>query len=137
MNIAEKLLKADVKKAEELETGVFESARLAKILGETEKVPVKIREIKSRRLNDLAMYQVDRKGKIDFSKTYDAKINVCMEGVVEPDLRDKELQAHFNCKSGRELCEKLFESEVATLSDAISELSGITDEEDVEEEVKN
>mgnify|MGYP000217502940 CR=1 FL=1 len=40
MNVVDRLLKADVKKAEELETGSFSSKRLAKILGEKEAVPL-------------------------------------------------------------------------------------------------
>lgn len=56
MNVVDRLLKADVKKAEELETGSFSSKRLAKILGEKEAVPVEIKEVPSRRLNDIVSY---------------------------------------------------------------------------------
>lgn len=45
------------------------------------------------------------------------------------------LQKHFECKSASELCEKLFGNEITDISDAISELSGISDND--EEEVKN
>lgn len=137
MNLVEQLLKADAKKAEELETGVFLSKKLAKLLGSEEPVEVKIREIKSRRLNDIAAYQVNKKGEMDFSKTFDAKLMTCVEGVIEPNLRDHELQAHFTCAGAKDLCEKLFGSEVNELSDAISELSGIVDDENQEDEVKN
>ena len=47
MNLVDKLLKMDAKKAEELQTGSVESKRLAKLLG-VDKVEVQIREIKSR-----------------------------------------------------------------------------------------
>ena len=83
-------------------------------------------------------YQVDKKGNMIFSKTYDAKLMMCLEGVVDPPLKDKTLQAHFECDDAKELCEKLFGNEVSDLSDEISKLSGvINDEEDSEEEVKN
>lgn len=135
MNVVDRLLKADVKKAEELETGSFSSKRLAKILGEKEAVPVEIKEVPSRRLNDIVSYQLKGNGSFDYSKNFDAKIMMCVEGIVSPNLRDAALQKHFECKSASELCEKLFGNEITDISDAISELSGISDNE--EEEVKN
>lgn len=139
MNLVDQLLKADVKTASELECGVFRSRKLAKILGSKgDTVEVTIREIKSRRLNDLLSYQIDKKGNLDYSKVYDTKLMMVTEGVVDPDLMDKDLQAHFECTSARELAEKLFGFEINALSDAISALSGIsTGSEDTEEEIKN
>ena len=140
MNLVDQLLKADVKKAEELETGVFQSHKLAKILGsEEETVDVAIREVKSRRVNDIVAYQVDRKGRFDYSKTFDAKIMMCIEGVVDPDLRNKDLQKYFGCADAKELVEKVFGSEINDLSEAISAISGVRaeDDEDLEDEVKN
>ena len=138
MNLVDQLLKADVKKAKELETGEYQSRRLAKILEAEEKtLPVKIREIKSRRMNDIVSYQFKNNGDMDFSKTYDAALMVCVEGCMEPDLMNKELQSHFGCSSAKELAETLFQAEAKELADAITGLSGITEEDDKEEEVKN
>ena len=139
MNLVDKLLKADVKKADEFETGVFQSRKLAKILGSKKPVEVTIREVNSRRVNDIVAYQVDRKGQFDFSKTYDAKLMMVIEGVVDPDLRNKDLQNYFGCENAKDLTEKLFGSEINELSDAISALSGVVSEsgEDAEEEIKN
>jgi hypothetical protein len=138
MTLVDQLLKADVKTAEELEAGTFRSHRLAKILGTGEEtVEVSIREIKSRRVNDIVGYQFNSKGNFDYSKSYDAKLMMCIEGCTDPDLRNKDLQAYFGCKDARELCEKLFGMEVGALSDAITELSGVIANEDAEEEVKN
>lgn len=139
MNLVDQLLKADVKKADEFESGVFHSKKLAKILGKKEAVEVTIREIGSRRVNDIVAYQVDKKGNFDFSKTYDAKLLMVIEGVVDPDLRNKDLQKYFGCDNAKDLAEKLFGSEINELSDAISALSGIISDttEDTEEEIKN
>lgn len=140
MNLVEQLLKADSKKADELETGVFKSHKLAKILGvEAETVDVQIREIKSRRVNDIVSYQIDKKGNFDYSKSYDAKIMMCIEGVMDPDLKDKDLQKHFGVDNAKDLCEKLFGNEINALSDEISRISGVAeaDGEDTEDEVKN
>ena len=137
MNLVDQLLKADIKKADELETGIFHSKKLAKLIGSETPVDVQIREVKSRRLNDIVAYQVDKKGNMMFSKTYDTKLMMCLEGVVDPPLKDKTLQAHFECDDAKELCEKLFGNEVNDLSDEISKLSGVISDEDSEEEVKN
>lgn len=138
MNLVDALLKSDVKKADELNTGVYKSKRLAKLLGVKAKtVDVAIQEVKSRRLNDIIAYQFDHKGKFDYSKSYDAKLIMCIEGVVEPDLRNKELQAHFGCSDAKELTEKLFGFEINELSDAISALSGVAADVNAEEEIKN
>ena len=145
MNLVEQLLKADIKKADELETSVFKSKKLAKILGikpskdgEEPTVDVQIREVKSRRVNDIMSYQFNKKGDLDYGKTYDAKLMMCVEGVVEPNLRDKALQEHFEVGDARALCEKLFSHEITDLSDAISTLSGVrADGDDEEDEIKN
>lgn len=140
MNLVDQLLKADVKTADELETGVFQSHRLAKILkSKEETVDITIKEVKSRRLNDIMSYQIDKKGNFDYSRTYDAKLMMVTEGVADPDLRNKDLQSYFHCDSARDLAEKLFGFEINALSDAISALSGISTDkdEDLEDEVKN
>ena len=138
MNLVDELLKMDSKKADELKKGVFKSKRLASLLGSKEEaVDVTISEIPSRRLNDIISYQFNKNGGFDISKSYDAKLILCTEACVEPDLMNKSLQAHFGCKNARELCEKLFGFEVNELSDEISALCGITKNENEEEEIKN
>lgn len=135
MDLVNSLLKADVKRANEFKTDVFLSDRLALILDVDSPVEVKIREINSRKFNDIAMYQVDSKGNIDFSRVYDAKLLTCIEGIVEPNLKDKELQSHFGVATAVDLCEKIFKSEVNELSDLITNLSGFADVSD--SDVKN
>lgn len=139
MNLVDQLLKSDAKKADELLEGIFKSKRLARILGKEEPVDVIIREIPSRRLNDLISYQFNRKGNMDYSKTFDAKLMSCIEGVVQPDLTNKELQEHFGCSTAKDLCERLFGSEVNDISDEIAKLSGVGEggDDDDEEEIKN
>ena len=134
MNLVDQLLKADVKKAEDMKTSTFHSKRLARILGQ-EDVLIEIREVKPRRANDIISYQLDRNGDVDFSKSFDAKLMMCVEGITNPNLRDKELQQHFECDSAKELCEKLFGAEVNEISDEITVLSGIIKDE--EPEIKN
>ena len=138
MNLVEKLLKADVKTADEKETKTFPSKRLQKILGASEPVPVIIRELNPRRINDIVDYQIKKDGSVDLTKTYDASLMMCVEGCVEPELTDKELQDHFGCKSARDLAEKLFRAEAGDIAKAISELSGAEEnEKEQEDETKN
>lgn len=138
MNLIEQLLKADIKKADEFESGIFRSRRLAKILGAEKKtVDVTIREVSSRRVNDIISYQMNSNGKLDYSKTHDAKLMMIVEGTVDPDLRNKDLQKYFGCEDAKGLAEKLFGNEIVELSDSISLLCGIENEKNKEEEVKN
>lgn len=139
MNLVDELLKADSKSANQLNTGVFESARLATILGKDKPVAVEIREIVFRRVEEIMSSQMDRKGRVDYGKTFDAKLTAIVEGCVNPQLRSKELQEHFNCPTAKDLAEKLFGNEVTALSEAIVGLSGLgaNNGEDLEDEVKN
>lgn len=137
MNLVEKLLKADAKKADELATGTFESKRLARILGVDEAVKVSIQEIPSRRMNEIAGYSIDGKGNFQFEKSFDANLMACIEGVTNPNMRDKELQMHFGANNASQLCEKLFGSEASEISDAIAALSEYAGKENKEEAIKN
>jgi len=134
-NLVDELLKADAAKAAERATGIFKSKRLQRIMGTDEPVDVKIRAIKPRRLADVAGYARRQNGDLDFSKTYDASLLACMEGIVEPDLKNTDLQKHFGVASPKELAEILFDTEANVISTEIMKLSGISD--DAEEEIKN
>lgn len=135
--LVDQLLKADVKKASELKVGTFPSKRLAKILGKEEPVEIQIKEIPARKLNDLSTYQYDKKGNQDISKGFDARLLVCVEGIVEPGMKDKELQEHFGCATPKDLAEKIFGGESIGIADAIANLSDYVSDEDVEDELKN
>jgi len=134
MNLIDKLMKADAAKADERLTGIFKSRQLARILGEKGTVDVEIRELSQRRKNDLISSAVESNGEIDVSKSYDANLKVLVAGVVNPDLKDKDLQEHFGCKMAIDLAEKLFKSEVGDIAAEIFKLGTIDADE---EEIKN
>lgn len=134
MNLVDELLKADTLKVTELKKETFKSHRLAHILGKKGTVEITLQEVKQRRLNDIASYQVKSNGEFDSSKTFDAQLMLCTEGIIEPNLRDKELQEHFGCKSAKDLCEKLFDAEVVLISDVIAGMNIVKDDEEM---VKN
>lgn len=135
MNLVEKLVKADCSKAYELKRGTFKSKRLAQLIGEIEPIEITVREIPQRKLNELMAMQYSTKGNFQIERTFDAKLMSIVEGVVEPSMTDKDLLNHFNASSPKELAEVLFGSEVTAISDAIMELSGVSEEN--EEDVKN
>lgn len=136
-NLVDRLMKADKAKAGEMRTGVFKSQKLADIIGETEPVEIKIHEIKGRRLQALQCEQIGNDGKVDFDKSYDAELKICIAGISDPNLKDKELQKHFGCSLATELCEKLFNSEVPLIADEIANLGIKINDKKTEDEIKN
>lgn len=136
-NLVDRLMKADKATIGELRTDVFYSQKLADIIGETEPVEIKIHELKARRMQAIQSDQIKNNGDVDFEKVYDAQLRMCVEGISEPNLKDKELQKHFGCSLATELCEKLFNSEAALIGDAIANLGIKINDKKTEDEIKN
>lgn len=139
MTLVEKLLKAEKEKAEELETKVITSKRLSKILGTEKPVEITIKEITAKRINELQGLLYDKKGRYDKGKLIDVYALMAVDGIAEPKLKDDALVKHFECGSPKDLALKLFQGELATIADKITDLSGLTkeEEEEQEEEIKN
>lgn len=137
MNLVEALLKADESKAGQLETGIYKSKKLARVLGKKGTVDVEIREIPARRMNDILATQFGKKGDFDITKSFDAKALCAVDGVTNPNLKDQQLLQHFNCSTPKDLAIKLFGPELSQLSDAITKLSGYDDDDVSAEDIKN
>lgn len=137
MNLVESLIKADSKKADELETGTFMSKKLARIVGSEEPVEVTIKEIPARRLQELIAKQFDKNGNFNISKAFGVKALVAGEAVTNPSLKNEELQAHFGCSTSKDLAIKLFGLELNALSDKVCELAGLEGMDDTDDEIKN
>nr|DAJ33513.1 MAG TPA: tail assembly chaperone protein [Caudoviricetes sp.] len=136
-NLVDRLMKVDKAKIGEMRTGVFKSQKLADIIGETEPVEIKIHELKGRRMNALQSEQIKNDGTVDFEKAYDTQLRICVEGISEPNLKDKELQQHLGCSLATELCEKIFNSEVSLIADEIVSLGIKINDKETENEIKN
>lgn len=136
-NLVDRLMKVDKAKIGEMRTGVFKSQKLADIIGETEPVEIKIHELKGRRMNALQSEQIKNDGTVDFEKAYDTQLRICVEGISEPNLKDKELQQHLGCSLATELCEKIFNSEVSLIADEIVNLGIKINDKKTENEIKN
>ena len=135
MNLVEQLVQVDVDKAYELKRDIFKSERLKELLGLDVPVDVKIKELPQRKVQELLSMQYSSNGNHQMSKVFDSSLMCLVEGVEEPNLKDKELQEHFRAETPKRLAEVLFGREVTKISDAIMTLSGFGD--DNEEEVKN
>lgn len=136
-NLVDRLMKVDKAKIGEMRTGVFKSQKLADIIGETEPVEIKIHELKGRRMNALQSEQIKNDGTVDFEKAYDTQLRICVEGISEPNLKDKELQQHLGCSLATELCEKIFNSEASLIADEIANLGIKINDKKTENKIKN
>ena len=134
MDLVKKLLQADTSKVNKKKKATIKSKELAEIIGESEPTEITITEIEQRSLNNILAMQVDEKGDYNFDKSFDAKLIMITEGVVDPPLRDEDVLKHFGCKTSKDLAEKLFGSEITKISDAIGELSGVNESD--KEEIK-
>lgn len=131
MDLIEKLLQVDKKKATEKKKGIYNSKRLENMVGDG---TVKITEIDPERISELSSMMIDKKGDMDFSKTYNVALMIAAEGITSPDLRDDRLKEHFGVHTATELAKLLFAGEVTEIADAIQELGECKVKD---EEIKN
>lgn len=128
------LLSADTAKFKEQPEDVIKSEVLSKRLGTD--AYVKVRGVKPRVYENIIRPATDND-----NKQFDAKLMMLVEGVVEPDLKDKDLQNYFNARTPKELAETLFGADANTIFVRIGQLSGYIDEDgadrDIAEEAKN
>lgn len=137
MSLVDKLMAIDTGKFAEEQTAEIPAKRLSAVLGE--RVMIKVKALSGDQYMDITTRVVDRKGNADFAKAYDVNALLVVEGVVEPDLKSKDLQKHFKAATPKELAKILFPGgELTDVANKITELSGFTQSEsEIEEEVKN
>lgn len=133
MSLLDKLIKVD-KTTLPMEEKKVKSERLKKWLGTDTDVEITLRQIPARRLNDIIGITLDKNGHRDMSKNYDMNLMICVEGIVDPPVKERELMEHFGASTPKELCEKLFDTEANIIAQEISELSSLKEKE---EDVKN
>lgn len=133
MSLLDKLIKVD-KTTLPMEEKKVKSERLKKWLGTDADVEITLRQIPARRLSDIVGMAIDKKGNRDMSKNYDTNLMICVEGIVDPPVKEQELMSHFGASTPKELCEKLFDAEANIIAQEISTLSSLKEKE---EDVKN
>lgn len=88
---------------------------------------------------DIQRMSIDISKKGDFKdiKIFETQLMTCVEGIIDPDLKDEKLLKHYNVSTPKALIKKiLLPGEIADLRDVIDKLSGYESDED-EEDVKN
>jgi len=137
MSLVDKLMAIDKGKFSENQTAEMQAKRLSAVLGEP--VTIKVKALSGDQYTDITTRIVDKKGDADFSKAYDVNALLVVEGIVEPSLKDKELQKHFGAATPKELAKLLFPGgELTEVANKITELSGFSQsDKDTEDEVKN
>lgn len=135
MSLTEKLLAVDAVKYKEKKTDKLDVKRLSEVIGES--FAVTIKEIEDDRIQELQAMMLDKSGNIDYSQIRKVNALLCVDGVIEPNLKDETLQKHFGAATPKELAEILFKgADLGRVADAIIKLNNFTDP-DEEGERKN
>ena len=135
MNAFDKLMKMDTAKLNELPTKEITSKMLLfRFDGDKEAAKIKIRALSARDLQYVSEMTTDNNGEVNEHRVIDGSAWICTHGIVEPDVNNRDLIEHFGARNAQDLCEKLFQMEMADISQKIVELSnaGVT-----EDDVKN
>lgn len=137
MSLTQKLMAIDKGALAKDNTAELQAKRLTELMGEP--VMIKVKALSGDQYTDITTRLVDKKGNADFAKAYDVNALLVVEGTVEPDLKDKELQKHFGAATPKELAKLLFPGgELTDVANKITELSGFSQPDDeVEKEIKN
>lgn len=137
MNLVEKLLKIDKAEFEKIETKEIASKSLAKLFGVEEDVKVKVKAIDGDLFTEISATGLDKKGDVEIEKTFSTNAKIVAAGIVEPDLKDEALLKHLGVPTPAEAAKKIFKGEINKIAIEISELSGFSDDEEDEKEIKN
>lgn len=138
MNLVDKLLAVDANKLKEKKTAKFEIKRLSKLIGEP--FEVTLQELNTQLYQNLQLEVLDKKGNVDYEKSYDISCKTVLKAVVDPDLKNEELQRHFGAGDPLDLVKILFKgNDLTNAAELIGNLSGFSTEEieDEEEALKN
>lgn len=137
MNLVEKLLKIDKAEFEKIETKEIASKSLAKLFGVEEDVKVKVKAIDGDLFVELSATALDKNGDMKIGEAFSTNAKIVAAGIVEPDLKDEALLKHLGVPTPAEAAKKIFKGEVNKIATAISEISGFSDDEEDEKEIKN
>lgn len=135
MNLVERLLAVDRKEFDKIEKKELESAQLSKLLGADAKVT--IQAIDGDLFGGLSASGLDDKGKVDYGMAFSTNAKIAAEGIVDPALKDEALLKYLGVATPADAAKKIFKGEINKISTEIAKLSGFSDEETTDKEVKN
>lgn len=135
MSLTQKLLQIDRGQFQKEEILEVKAKKLSEIMGE--EIMLKFRALSGKEYTSIASTAVRDKGGVDYSKAYDVNALMICEALLEPSLKDKELQKHFGVASPKDLAFLFFPGmELTVLADKVTKFSGFLEEDEVKE-VKN
>lgn len=135
-NVVDFLMKLDAGKLAEVPTKEVHIKSLSEKTGQD--INFKVRALPGRKITEISALSLNRHNDVDINKAYDSSLMLAVEGTVEPDLKDSKLQEHFGAATPKDLAEKLLlGGEVQDIANAVRELSGYSDEDETEDEIKN
>lgn len=136
MNVVDFLMQMDAGKLAEVPTKEVKVKSLSEKAGRD--ITVTVKALPGRKITEL-MGLAMKDGEVDVKKAFDANLLTVTYGLVEPDVKNKDLQEHFGAASPKDLVEKIFNGgEVVNLAVEIKKLSGYNeDNEETDEEIKN
>ena len=134
MSLVDKLMAIDKGEFATGKTAKLYAKHLSDVLGETTEVTVKA--LTGEEYSSFAAMLYGDDGEVNYSKIYEINTLLVAEGMVEPDLKDSEMQKHFGVATPKELAKLLFPGgEISKIADKITEISGFGKNE--KEEIKN
>lgn len=136
MNLVERLLTIDKGDLNKVPVEKMRARRLSELMGED--VEITVTAICGERYTELSSRMVSENGDVDFGKLYETNALIAAEGIVEPNLKNEQLQKHFGCATPKELAKVLFPGgDLSKIADKITDLSGFSNEAKNEKKVKN
>lgn len=136
MNLVDRLMQLDAGKLA-LPTKQIEIKRLSKLTGAPFVVTCQALDPETHADIVQMTTRIDKKGRADVN-TSEAQGLFLVEGITDPDLKNKALLEHFKVHTPAALVQKLFlPGEIIELAEVIASLSGFGDSSAEEEEIKN
>lgn len=139
MSLIDKLLTTDAGKLTEKPFEMYEIPRLSEKL--KTKFELRLEAVAPQRYAEIQRQTIDfnKKGGVKDVNMFNPKIMTLLEGIKEPNIKDKRLLDHFGVVTPKELIMKLFlAGEIDDIRNEIDILSGYEkDNEEADEEIKN
>jgi len=139
MSLLDKLLQVDAGKFTERPHKEHEIERLSKLL--KTKFELRLEAINPQRYAEIQRQSINlgKKGGIKDFNIFEMQVLTLLDGIKDPDLKNKNLLDHFGAVTPKNLIAKLFLSgEITDIYNEINQLSGYEkDDEETNDEIKN